>query len=82
MAWRVVGDMKFNSLKDIIEQQVRSAFEKDVEHAMVVLREKHRKEYDEMIESQTKKAKHMANSLALEMMQKMNCDGISLELKV
>lgn len=70
------------SLKQIIEDSVRKAFEEQVNQAIADIKTEAQSKLDSKIEQLKQQAKKQANSMALEFLQRMDTKGISLELKL
>jgi hypothetical protein len=70
------------SLTDIVNEAVRQAFNEIVQKEITELEAMIQKRMDAIFEEQRRKAKDMANKMTLELMQKANVDGLSVEFKL
>lgn len=70
------------TIKDLVETPIRAVFEKIMLEEIDMITAEMHKRVDIFSQEQKKKAKHTAQKMALDLMQKANMDGLSIEFKI
>lgn len=70
------------SITEIVEQSIRQTFESIVLEEIEQIKHQAQEKLDRFIEDQKIQAKKTAQKMTLELMQKMNSSGVSVEFKL
>jgi vacuolar-type H+-ATPase subunit H len=74
--------MNINSFKEMVEAVVKEAFRKQAEEIISEIQVEAQAKFDKKMQDLKEQAKKQTNRIALEMLQKSDINGISLELKL
>lgn len=73
---------KLNSITDLIKESVSVTFESIMMEEIDRIKHQAQENLDKFTEEQKKKARDTANNMAIELLRRMDHEGLSLEIRI